>query len=310
MPANRLSLARWLVSADNPLTARVAVNRQWQAFFGRGIVRTLNDFGYAGELPTHPELLDWLAVEFLRQGGSFKSLDRLIVTSAAYRQSSRVTPELLGRDPQNLLLARGPRFRMEAEMLRNSALKSSGLLSEKIGGPSVYPPQPASVTTEGAYGALAWNTSVGEDRYRRSLYTFSKRSAPFALYNTFDAPTGEVCTARREVSNSALQALAVMNDAVFMECAQGLAKSIAAMNGASDTDRAAAVFRRCLTRPPLPEELEKLVAFAQAARSRLASGELNATEISGGKDVDAVERATWTLVSRAVLNLDEAMTKD
>ena len=218
-PANRLTFARWLVSPENPLTARVTVNRQWQAFFGRGIVRTLEDFGYPGEPPTNQALLDWLAVEFMKQGWSMKKLDRLIVTSATYRQSSRVTGELLARDPQNLLLARGPRFRMEAELIRDAALREAGLLSEKIGGPSVFPPQPASVTTEGAYGPLKWNASTGEDRFRRSLYTFSKRTAPFALYNTFDAPTGEECLARREVSNTPLQALSVLNDTIFVEAA-------------------------------------------------------------------------------------------
>ena len=182
-PANRLTFARWLVSRDNPLTARVQVNRQWAAFFGRGFVRTVQDFGYQGELPSNQPLLDWLAVQFMKDGWSFKKLDRLIVTSATYRQTSNVTPDLIARDPDNILLARGPRFRAEAEIVRDSALQSSGLLSERIGGPSVFPPQPASVTTEGAYGALKWKTSTGDDRYRRSLYTFSKRTAPFALYN-------------------------------------------------------------------------------------------------------------------------------
>jgi hypothetical protein len=167
---NRLTLAKWLVSKENPLTARVTVNRQWEAFFGRGIVRTLEDFGFQGELPSHPDLLDWLAVEFMRQGWSQKKMHKLIVMSATYQQSSAETPELRERDPLNVLLARGPRFRLEAELVRDSALVASGLFSDKIGGPSVYPPQPPGVSTEGAYGALTWKASEGPDRYRRGLY--------------------------------------------------------------------------------------------------------------------------------------------
>ncbi|HWE96145.1 MAG TPA: PSD1 and planctomycete cytochrome C domain-containing protein [Tepidisphaeraceae bacterium] len=310
--ANRLSFARWLVSPENPLTARVQVNRQWAAFFGRGIVRTQQDFGTQGELPSNQPLLDWLATEFMRDGWSMKKLDRLIVTSATYRQSSRVSPELLARDPDNTLLARGPRFRLEAELIRDGALKASGLLSEKIGGPSVFPSQPASITTEATYGALAWNTSKGEDRYRRSLYTYSKRTAPYALFSTFDAPSGEACVARREVSDSPLQALSLLNDTVFVETAQALGRVIAASQE-SDEARAAQVFRRCLTRPPEKEELALLVQFAHDQRGRFGKKELDAEKVAGpGKagDADAVERATWTTVARSVMNLDEAVTKD
>jgi mono/diheme cytochrome c family protein len=310
--ADRLSFARWLVSGENPLTARVQVNRQWAAFFGRGIVRTQQDFGTQGEPPSNQPLLDWLATEFVREGWSMKKLDRLIVTSATYRQASRVSPELLARDPDNTLLARGPRFRLEAELIRDGALKSSGLLSEKIGGPSVFPPQPASITTEATYGALAWNTSKGEDRYRRSLYTYSKRTAPYALFSTFDAPSGEACVARREVSDSPLQALSLLNDTVFVETAQALGRVVAASQE-SDDARAAEVFRRCLTRPPAKEELSLLVQFAHDQRERFSKKELNAEKVAGpGKagDADAVERATWTTVARSVMNLDEAVTKD
>lgn len=307
--ANRLTLARWLVSPRNPLTARVQVNRQWAAFFGRGIVRTQQDFGYQGELPSNQELLDWLAIEFMKQGWSMKKLNRLIVTSAAYRQSSWVSPELLARDPENALLARGPRFRLEAELIRDSALKASGLLSEKIGGPSVFPPQPASVTTEGAYGSLNWKTSAGEDRYRRSLYTFSKRTAPFALYNTFDAPSGEACVVRREVSNSPLQALSLLNDTVFMEAARALGQKLATSKE-SDEAKAVETFRRFVTRPPATEELAMLVEFARRQRSRFSSKELNSTKVAGPGDGDVIERATWTTVARSVMNLDESVTKD
>jgi hypothetical protein len=307
--ANRLAFARWLVSPGNPLTARVQVNRQWAAFFGRGIVRTQQDFGYQGELPSNQELLDWVAVEFMKQGWSMKKLNRLIVTSATYRQSSWVSPGLLARDPENVLLARGPRFRLEAELIRDSSLKASGLLSEKIGGPSVFPPQPASVTTEGAYGALNWNTSTGEDRYRRSLYTFSKRTAPFALYNTFDAPSGEACVVRREVSNSPLQALSLLNDTVFVEAARAMGQKLGASKD-SDEAKAAETFRRFVTRPPATEELSMLVEFARRQRMRFASKELDAAKVAGPGEGDAIERATWTTVARSVINLDESVTKD
>ncbi len=307
-PRDRLAFARWLVSPENPLTARVTVNRQWAAIFGRGIVSTLGDFGYQGAPPSNPALLDWLAVEFVKEKWSLKKITRLIVTSATYRQSSRVSPELLARDPENVLLARGSRFRLEAEILRDGALKSAGLLSEKIGGPSVFPPQPASVTTEGAYGSLAWNTSSGEDRYRRSLYTYAKRTAPFAMYNTFDAPSGEACVARREVSNSPLQALTLLNDTVLMEAAQALGK-LATSAGGADESRATMLFRRCLTRPPETEELAQLVAFAAKQRKRFAANEAEAAKLAGDAK-QAVERATWTAVARALLNLDETITRN
>jgi hypothetical protein len=305
---DRLALARWLVSPDNPLTPRVIVNRHWAAFFGRGIVRTLSDFGTQGDLPTHPELLDWLAVEFVKQGWSQKQLHRLIVTSATYRQSSRATPDSIARDPTNELLSRGPRFRLEAEQIRDATLSAAGLLSAKIGGPSVFPPQPPSVTTEGAYGALTWNTSKGEDRYRRSLYTFAKRTAPFAMANTFDAPSGEACVARREASDTPLQALTLLNDTMFIEAAQALGKIYGAEEG-SDASRVAAIFRRCLTRPPDSDELAVLVEFAGRQRARFARHELDAAKVAGGSDGNLVERATWTVLARAVLNLDEAVTK-
>jgi hypothetical protein len=297
------------VSCDNPLTARVQVNRQWAAFFGRGIVRTMQDFGYQGELPSNQDLLDWLAVEFMKEGWSLKKLDRLIVTSATFKQSSNVTPALLARDPENVLLARGPRFREEAEIVRDSALRASGLLSERIGGPSVFPPQPASITTEGAYGALKWKTSTGPDRWRRSLYTFSKRTAPFALYQTFDAPGGEVCVARREVSDSPLQALSVLNDAVFMEAAQAMGKHCADCDE-DEASKAREIFCRLLVRPPDSQELPMLVDFARRERDRLAKDKKNAAKLAGDSHGDVVERATWTAVARAVMNLDEAVTKD
>jgi mono/diheme cytochrome c family protein len=288
-PANRLTFARWLFAPENPLTARVAVNRQWQAFFGRGFVATLEDFGYQSEAPTHPELLDWLAVEYMKTGWSTKKLHRLIVTSATYRQSSRITPELAAKDRENLLLARGSRFRLDAEVIRDGALQAAGLLSAKMGGPGVFPPQPASVTSEGTYGRIEWKPSEGEDRYRRSLYTFIKRTAPFAMATTFDAPTGESCVARRDVSNSPLQALTMLNDEMFMEAARALgAKAMTAAN--DDAGRIAFVLRRCVTRPPAPDEMKTMQAFVGAQRARKVA-----------------EKDVWTALARAVLNLDESI---
>lgn len=289
-PPNRLAFARWLFAPENPLTARVTVNRHWQAFFGRGLVKSLEDFGYQSDPPSHPELLDWLAVEFVKQGWSIKKLHRLIVTSATYQQSSRVTADGLQRDPENILLARGSRFRLDAEVIRDSALKAAGVLSPKMGGPGVYPPQPASVTSEGAYGKIDWKISEGEDRYRRSLYTFIKRTAPFAMATTFDAPTGESCLARRDVSNSPLQALTLLNDQMFMEAAQAMAKQVLA-ESSDDDSRLQNIFRRCATRPASPEELALMQTFLKKQRAQNLEGE-----------------ALWTAVSRAALNLDEAIT--
>lgn len=293
VPANRLTFAKWLFAPENPLTARVTVNRQWQAFFGRGLVKSLEDFGYQSEAPSHPELLDWLAVEFVKQGWSLKKLHKLIVMSATYRQSSRRTSfptRSENSELENSLYVIAPRFRLDAEIIRDSALKAAGVLSLKMGGPGVYPPQPASVTTEGTYGKVEWKTSEGEDRYRRSLYTFTKRTAPFAMATTFDAPTGEACLARRDVSNSPLQALTLLNDQMFMEAAQAMAKAVIA-ESPDDDSRLTNTFRRCLTRPPAADELTMLKTFLQKQRDQKLDGE-----------------ALWTSVCRAVLNLDEAIT--
>lgn len=306
-PKNRLAFARWLVSPENPLTGRVTMNRQWGAFFGRGLVKTQEDFGFQGEAPTHPELLDWLAVEFMKRGWSMKEMHRLIVTSATYRQSSRVTPELLAKDPQNRWLARAPRFRIDAELVRDSALKISGLFSPKLGGPSVFPPQPAAA--EGAYGSLVWNVSAGPDRYRRGLYTFAKRTAPYAMFNAFDSPSGEACVARREVSNTPLQALTLMNDVVFWEAAQALGTLIAARAGSIE-ERVGYLFRRSLVRSPTASELELLTGFFQAQHERLVKKELDAAKIAAPGEGDPLERAAWTLAARAILNLDETITRN
>jgi hypothetical protein len=213
------------------------------------------------------------------------------------------------RDPLNVLLARGPRFRLEAELVRDSALVASGLFSDKIGGPSVYPPQPPGVSTEGAYGALTWKASEGPDRYRRGLYTFAKRTTPYAMTATFDGPSGEACLARRDRSNTPLQALSLLNDTVFMECARALGQMAAKAYG-DEAQRAELIFRRCLTRPPSAEEREKLVRFYQAQLARFTNGELKATDTLDAKEGEHLnEQAAWTVVARVLMNLDETITK-
>ena len=309
---NRLALARWLVGPTNPLTARVIVNRQWSAFFGRGIVATENDFGYQGDMPSHPELLDYLAVRFqtpTSQGGlgwSLKKLHRLIVTSATYKQTSRSSPLSEKSDAKNILLSRGPRVRLDAELIRDNALRTSGLLSEKRGGPSVFPPQQPNITTEGTYGPLTWTVSTGEDRYRRGLYTFAKRSAPYALFTTFDAGSGEACLARRDVSNTPLQALTLLNNEVFVEAAQHLGKIIATRDGTLD-EKTNYLFRRVLTRPPTQTEIAQLTRFYTAQRARFEKKELDAKIICGSEGSNA--QAAWTSLARVLLNLDETIVK-
>ncbi len=319
-PKNRLGFAQWLVSPENPLVARVTVNRQWQAFFGRGLVRTTEDFGFQGDPPTHPELLDWLACEFMEptklgdgrpraSPWSLKHIHKLIVTSATYRQASRLTPELREKDPENKLLARGPRVRLEAELIRDSALKAAGLLSPKMYGPSVFPPQPPSVTTEGAYGALPWKPSEGEDRYRRSLYTFAKRTAPFAMYAAFDAPSGEACVARRDVSNTPLQALTLWNDVMFTEAAQAAGRTMASKPGEVQ-EQVAELFRRFVVRPPTERELKLLTEFLADQTERLKDHPAEAKKLAGDGPGDATERAAWTALARVLMNLDEFVTKN
>jgi mono/diheme cytochrome c family protein len=309
-PANRLGLALWLVSDENPLTARVAVNRYWEQIFGHGIVETSEDFGSQGERPVHPELLDWLATEFMAGGWSPKKIHRLIVTSATYRQASRVTPELQERDPYNRLLARGPRFRIEAEMVRDVALASANLLSPKMGGPSVFPDQPEGVWNS-PYNDAKWVTSEGEDRHRRSLYTFIRRTSPYPSLLTFDAPSREFCTVRRVRTNTPLQALTTLNDPVFVEAARGVAARILAEAGPAPADRAAHGFRICTGRKPEPPEVERLVAFYEREHRRFEGdpGAARALGSSGTND-EAADRAAWTLVANVLLSLDETVTKE
>jgi hypothetical protein len=305
-PHNRLELARWLVSPEHPLTARVTVNRHWAALFGRGIVRTQEDFGYQGELPSHPELLDWLARTFVSTDEwSIKKLHRRIVTSEAWKQSSVVTPEALEKDPDNRFVSRGPRFRLDGESIRDSALAVAGLLSHKVGGPSVFPPQPASVTTEGAYGKLDWKTSTGEDRYRRSLYTFAKRTTPFAMLNTFDAPSGEACVVRRDVSNSALQSLTLLNDPVFLEAAQALGRQFAA-DARPDSDRLMDLNQRLFQRSIDATIRDGLQQFIEAQREHYRKNPDAAKLLVGDPaTADPAEAAAWTVLVRALLNTDE-----
>jgi hypothetical protein len=312
--ADRLTLARWLVHEDNPLTARVVANRLWESIFGIGLVRTSEEFGAQGEPPSHPELLDWLAVELIESGWDLKHMLKLMVASAAYRQSSRVTPELLALDPDNRLLARGPRFRLSAEMIRDQAMFVSGLLTRKAYGPPVNPPQPKTGLTAAFGSGIDWETSEGEDRYRRALYTTWRRSNPYPSMATFDAPNREVCTVRRERSNTPLQALVTLNDPVYVEAAQALARRMARA-GDSPADRARHGFRLCLTRPPEQEELKRLLELYENARSRYAEDRDQALALATQPlgdlpdDANAVELAAWTVVANVLLNLDETLMK-
>ena len=306
---NRLDLARWLVGPQNPLTARVTVNRMWAAHFGIGIVGTVEDFGTKGDRPSHPELLDWLATEFVRRSWDMKAMHRLIVTSATYRQSPRISPEMFARDPQNRLLARGPRVRLEAEMVRDQALAVSGLLSPKIGGPSVMPPMPDGIWSS-PYSGDRWSTSNGEDRFRRGLYTFWKRTSPYPSFMSFDAPSREYCVVRRPRTNTPLQALTVLNDPVYVEAAQSLARRIVKSSN-DPLARATYGFRLTLARRPTPAELERLTALyhqeierfsKDAASARAMAGP--AAAISGAANA---ELAAWTVVANVLLNLDETL---
>lgn len=306
-PENRLEFARWLVSENNPMAARVFVNRTWEAFFGVGLVRSNGDFGTQSEPPTHPELLDWLAIHLSEQNWSRKELHRLIVTSATYRQQSNFRPELQKADPQYRLFARGPRFRVEAEMVRDVLLKASGLLSNKMYGPSVYPPQPASVTAL-AYGNTRWPVSKGADRYRRSLYTFTKRTAPFAAYTVFDGPTGENCVASRSRSNTPLQALTLLNDELFLEMSRHLGKT--AYDSHANDVRAAVtmIVRRCLTRSPAESELKTIESFYNRQLAALKKDPKRVGQITAMAK-STPEEAALMMVARAVMNLDETISK-
>jgi hypothetical protein len=313
---DRLGLANWLVSPDNPLTARVAVNRFWARLFGAGIVETEEDFGTQGELPSHPELLDWLAVEY-RNGLRWdtKAFLRMIVTSATYRQTSRVTPELLARDPHNRLLSRGPRYRLEAETIRDQALALSGLLCHKVGGPSVYPPQPDGLWQAAFNGERTWATSKGEDRRRRGLYTFWRRTIPYPSMAAFDAPSRETCAIKRVRSNTPVQAFVTLNDPVYVEAAQALARRIVRDGGSTPEERARFVLRLCLVRNPQPEQVTRILELYQSELEHYRQAPAEAMKLATDplgplpSDMRPEELAAWTAVANVVLNLDGVLTK-
>ncbi|MDC0936242.1 PSD1 and planctomycete cytochrome C domain-containing protein [Pirellulales bacterium] len=318
-PPNRLTLARWLVDGRNPLTARVIANRYWESLFGVGLVQTSEDFGSQGEAPSHPQLLDWLASELVRLDWDAKAFLRLLVTSSTYRQSAAVTAEQFENDPDNRLLARGPRFRLSAEMIRDQALSVGGLLSPRMYGPPVRPPQPALGLSAAFGSGVDWTASDGEDRYRRGMYTTWRRSSPYPSMSTFDAPNREVCTVRRARTNTPLQALVTLNDPVYVEAAQALARR---MMAAAETtiEQARYGFRQCVSREPSEQEVDHLVQLFDVARERLAQPPGGAEPIEALQlataplgplpaGADPVEAAAWTVVANVLLNLDEMMLK-
>ena len=329
---DRLTFAKWVTDKRSPTTSRAFVNRMWQQYFGTGLVNTSEEFGTQGEKPSHPELLDWLAVEFMEptknpptavgglQPWSIKHLHRLIVTSSTYRQSSKVTPELLAKDPQNRLLARGPRFRVDGEIVRDIALSASGLLNPKLGGPSVFAPAPQFLFQKPvSYGPFEWIEAKGDERYRRGLYTFRRRSTPYPALTLFDAPIGEQSCVKRTRTNTPLQALTGLNETIFVECARGLGKRAILEGGKTDAERIAYAFRLCVARKPTADESALLLALLEKHRTRFATGEANASEVATGEKTPkaklpaGLEMADWaayTLVARVLLNLDETIAKE
>ncbi|MBI1322994.1 DUF1553 domain-containing protein [bacterium] len=314
-PDDRRAVAAWLFDPSNPLTSRVAVNRHWAAFFGTGLVATQEDFGSQGEPPSHPELLDHLAISFREANYSLKALCRMIVTSATYRQSSKASADLLAKDPANRLLGRFPRARLEAEMIRDASLRVAGLLSPRMFGPSVMPYQPEGIWRS-TYNTDKWITSPGEDKHRRGLYTFIKRTSPYPAMITLDAPSREFCTIRRITTNTPLQALVTLNDTVYVEAAQALARRMIRETDATDVKaRIARGLKLALVREPKPDELEALAALyadrLAAYRSDATAANAMATEPLGPvpAGIDTAELAALTNVANVILNLDEFLTK-
>ena len=316
--ATRLDLARWLVSPENPLTARVAVNRVWQILFGRGIVATPNDFGVRGDAPSHPELLDWLAVTHRTPaadgglGWSLKRLIRLLVTSATYRQTSATRPDLIEIDPKNVLLARQSRFRVEAEIVRDLHLAASGLLNGTVGGPSIRPPLPADIAALGYAGSVKWAESKGAERYRRGLYVFYQRTVPYPLLATFDAPDSNTSCTRRERSNTAIQALTILNDPVFFECAQVLARRVAA-GADSDPERVRLLWRVALSRDPTQRESERISQLQRDVADRVVGTSDGGKKMVGPAPTPELplhELAGWVAAARTVFNLEEFLTRE
>ncbi len=310
---NRFELAKWLVSSENPLTARVIANRTWESLFGVGIVRTSEEFGSQGDLPVNSELLDFLAVDLIRSDWDMKRFLRSIVLSEAYKQSSSVDRKRFEEDPENIYVSRGPRFRVAAEQVRDMALSAAGLLSHRFYGPPTRPPQP-SMGLNAAFGSRTdWETSQGEDRYRRAIYTQWRRSSPYPSMATFDAPNREVCVLKRDRTNTPLQALVTLNDPVYIEAAQGLARRVVLIElaASSDADRIRRIFRHALTREPSAKEIEALLNLLQQSRSEYQSKIELATKLATDPigalptQADPVELAAWTTLCNVVLNLDE-----
>jgi hypothetical protein len=297
---------------ENPLTARVTVNRFWQQYFGRGLVETENDFGTQGTPPTHPELLDWLATEFMRQQWGMKAMHRLIVTSATYRQASGVRQDLAAKDPLNKLLGRQSRVRLDGEVVRDVALVASGLFADNVGGPSVFPPQPEGATSVGQV-KHDWKVSTGADRYRRGMYTFHFRGSLHPLLNAFDTPDRTSTCTRRTRSNTPLQALTLLNDEAFFEFAQALAARVLKDAPGDDAARVEHAFRLCTSRKPSAEEKQVLAKLLAKQRGAFKKVPAEAKFVAGEKcpkEVETSEFAAWTVVSRAILNLDETITRE
>lgn len=308
LPRNRLGFAHWLVAPENPLTSRVVANRQWDAFFGKGLVVTLDDFGFQGSPPSHPLLLDHLATQLVANQWSIRWLHKYIVTSATYQQASRVRSDVLRIDPNNTLLSYFPRMRLDAEVFRDSVLHSSGLLSFKMFGPPVRPLQPSGIAAA-AYGSPKWTPSAGEDRYRRSLYTYTKRTAPFAMFNTFDAPSGETCTAKRNRSNTALQALTILNDPMFLDIARQFGTELSKLASGPEV-KVEKAFLRILSRPPSNLELSTVQNYFQSLVEEYETTPNKATALVGIEGQEAIRAAAWTGVVRVLFSTDEAINKN
>jgi mono/diheme cytochrome c family protein len=319
-PPTRLTFARWLADRRSPTTARSLVNRVWQTYFGTGLVSTSEDLGSQCETPSHPELLDWLAVEFMERGWKLKDLHRTIVMSSTYRQSSRVSAELAARDPFNRLLARGSRVRVDAEVVRDIALAASGLLDARLGGPSVHPPAPEFLFLPPAsYGPKTWKEDTDSNRYRRALYTFRYRSVPYPPLQNFDAPNGDFACVRRTRSNTPLQALTTLNEPLYLECARGLGQRTLRDGGATDRDRLIHAFRRCLARVPAESEIAALQKLLDRQTLRFGDGKENPWDLAAADpahppalppNTTPAQLAAWTAVSRVLLNLDETITRE
>ncbi len=319
-PTNRLALAKWLIDPANPLTARVTVNRFWERYFGTGLVKTSEDFGRQGEAPSHPELIDWLATEFIRTGWDVKAIQKLIVMSATYRQDAATDAARLEKDFYNRLLSRGPRFRMDAEMIRDHALAVSGLLNPKLGGPSVYPVQVPNLWKEIGFlrpeiGMDEWPVSEGPDLYRRAVYTFWRRVCTYPTFATFDAPSREVCVSRRPRTNTPLQALAALNEPTLLEAARVFAQRILADGGKDDAAQLDFAFRTCLGRAPTQVERTRLLAFLNQQMKGFRRDPRSAealTTVGSAKrpaTLDARKLAAWMMMANVLFNLDETLTK-